>query len=544
VGQFSRTGAILLAAVGLVLLIACANVANLTLARASERVPEVAVRAALGASRPRIVAQLMTESVVLSLVGGALGALLARFGAGPLAQMIPSQASVPFLDRVSVDGRVLLFTLAISILSGVLFGLVPSRHATRLDLAQALRDAGRGSLKSPARRLREGLVAAEVALAVVIVSAAGLLLRSFAGLEGVRPGFDAARILKLRTSLRGDAFATPAARIAHFDELVRRLESVPGIASASAVSFEPPPILAGAAFGAVRIDLPGAPEAAAAAPSAIARAVLPGYFETMGIPVLKGRSILRDDTAVGRRVAVISESMARRYFADVDPVGRSFAVHGPEPQPMEIVGVVGDVITGGNDPTPQPFFYMPYSQNPLAVMSVVMRVASGDALQPAQEAERIAWSLSRSTSVYAIETLDRRIADLNWRTRFGARLLGGFALLALGLGAFGIYAVVSYTVLQRRGEIGLRIALGASRPDVLALLLGGALRPVLIGLTLGCLTSLAVARSLVGFLFGVAPGDPATHASVVLLLLLVATAGCLGPALRASRIDPVRALRG
>ncbi len=325
VGQFSRTGFILLAAVGLVLLIACANVANLTLARASERVREVAMRTALGASRARIVGQLLTESLVLSLLGGGLGALIARFGASPLARMIPSQAGVPFLDRVSVDGRVLLFTFVLSLASGVLFGLAPSRQATRLDLVQALGGGGRGGFMVPARRRREALVAAEVALAVVIVSGAGLLLRSLAGLEGMSPGFDAGRSLKFRMSLRGEEFRSPASRIAHFEELVRRLEALPGVASASIVSFEPPPVLAGAAFGAVRIDLPGASDTAASAPSAISRAVMPGYFETIGIPVRKGRGILRDDTATGRRVAAISESMARRYFPGVDPIGRSFA---------------------------------------------------------------------------------------------------------------------------------------------------------------------------------------------------------------------------
>jgi hypothetical protein len=235
--------------------------------------------------------------------------------------------------------------------------------------------------------------------------------------------------------------------------------------------------------------------------------------------------------------------MARRYFQGVDPIGRSFALHGPRPQPLEIVGVVGDIITGGTDPTPQPCFYVPYAQNPLSVMSVVMRVPEGDPVGPAREAERIAWSLSRSTSVYAIETLDRRIADLSWRTRFGALLLCGFAALALGLGVFGIYAVVSYTVFQRRGEIGLRIALGARGRDVLAMVLEGSLRPVLIGLALGSVVSLAGTRALVGLLYGVAPGDPVTLASVVLLLLVVATAASLGPALRASRVDPQAALR-
>ncbi len=540
-GQFSRTGGILLAAVGLVLLIACANVANLTLARATERSREVAVRTALGASRGRIVGQLLTESLVLSLAGGVLGAVLAQFAAAPLAGLIPAQAGVPFLDRVGIDGRVLAFTFVLSVLSGVLFGLLPSRQSARLDLVSVLREGGRGTLSAPARRLRESLVVAEVALAVVIASAAGLMLRTFTGLQGIHPGFDAERILKLRTSLRGDDFQAPSARLGHFEELKRRLEAVPGIASVSAVSFEPP-TLAGV-FGAVRLVLPDAPETAAAAPSAVGRVVMPDYFETMGIPILKGRGVTRDDVADGRRIAVISEKMAARYFADVDPLGRSFAVHGPRPQPLEVVGVSGDVMTGGTDPTPQAVFYTPYAQNPLAVMSFVLRVRDGDAMVPAREAERTAWSLPGSTNVFGIETLDRRIADLNWRSRFGALTLGAFAALALVLGAVGIYAVVSYTVFQRRGEIGVRMALGARDTEVMGMVLKDGLRLAGVGVVFGSLASLAVTRLLAGFLYGVAPGDAGTLAAVSVLLLTVAAGACLGPALRASHVEPHVALR-
>jgi len=544
VGAFSQTGAVLLAAVALVLLIACANVANLTLARASERATEVAMRTALGARRGRIVAQLLTESLVLSLLGGLAGAAVASFAAGTLAQLVPTPAGVPFLDRVALDGRVLAFTFALSVVSGLLFGLAPARSALRLDLVRVLRPGGRGSLPGGGGRLRQGLVVAEVALAVVIVSAAGLLVRSVNGLDGLRPGFDADRILKLRTSLRGEAFATPQARIAHFQELKRRLEAVPGVARASAVTFEPPPIVSGAAvFGAVRIALPDAPAEAASTPSAVSRAVLPDYFETMGIPVLSGRAITGDDTLTSRRVAVISAGMARRHFPGVDPLGRTFAVHGPDARPMEVVGVVGDVISAGLDPAPQPSFYVPYAQSPLPAMSVVMRVPEGDPARAARDAERVAWSLSGSTNVYSVETLSQRLADLNWRTRFGALLLGGFAALALLLGAAGLYAVISYGVAQRRGEIGLRMALGARARDVIGMILGGGLRLVALGLVAGVAASLAATRLLSGLLYGVAPGDPLTLAAVAGLLLLVATAACLGPAWRASRVDPQLALR-
>jgi putative ABC transport system permease protein len=541
VGQFRATGGVLLAAVALVLLIACANVANLTLVRGAERAREVAVRTALGARRGAIVRQLLTESLLVSLAGGALGALLARFGAAPLAALIPAQANVPFLDRVAVDGRVLLFALLVSVVSGVLFGLVPARHATRLDLTGALREGGRGRIGTSGRRLREAFVAAEVGLAVVVVCAAGLMLRTFAGLQQVPPGFDADRVLKLRTGVRGEDYRSPASRIAHFDELKRRLAAIPGIASVSAVAFEPPTVAG--AFGAARLALPHAPEDGAAAPSAIPRAVLPDYFETMGIPVRQGRGITADDKAGGRRVAVISDSMARRYFAGLDPLGRTFALHGPTPQPMEIVGVVGDVITSGTDPAPIPHFYVPYAQQALPVMSVVMRVPQGDPMALARAAERVAWSLTPHSNVYAIETLQARIRDLNWRTRFATLLLAGFAALALALGAAGIYAVVSYTVLQRRTEIGLRMALGARASDVAALVLRDGLRPAVMGVVAGGVASALLTRVLSGALYGVTPGDPVTLGAVAAVLLATATAACLAPAWRGARVDPQSALR-
>ncbi len=537
VGQFGPTGVILLVAVSLVLLIACANVANLTLSRASERSREVALRVALGGSRGRIVSQLLTESLLLSLAGGALGALIAFLAKDPLARMIPAQAGVPFLDRVDVDGPVLAFTLLISVASGLLFGLFPAREATRVDLVDVLREGGRSQVSPRGRRFRNGLVVAEVALAVVVAAAAGLMVRSFDGLSGVSPGFDAERVLTLRTSLRGDEFATPASRLAHFEELKRRLETIPGIARASATSFEPPMPAAGV-FGGVRLSLPGLPEDAASAPSAVASIVMPDFFETLGVPVIKGRGITADDRADSRRVVVINRSMAEKYFPGLDPLGRTFAFYGPNPSPMEIVGVVGDVMSTGTDPAPRPVFYTPYAQNPIPVMTVLMRVPQGNPMTVAREAEAVAWSLSRSTNVYFIQTLARKIEDLNWRPRLGASLLGAFALLALILGAVGIYAVISYTVLQRQTEIGLRMALGARGSGVLALVLRGGLSLTSKGVLSGLVASLLATRALKGFLYGVSPNDPLTLASVSLLLLLVATVACLIPALRASRLNP------
>jgi putative ABC transport system permease protein len=537
VGQFGPTGVILLAAVSLVLLIACANVANLTLSRASERSREVALRVALGGSGGRIVSELMTESLLLSLTGGALGVLIALLTKDPLARMIPAQAGVPFLDRVSIDGPVLLFTLLISVVSGLLFGLFPAREATRVDLVEVLREGGRHQVSSRGRRFRSGLVMAEVALAVVVAAFAGLMLRTFDGLRDVPPGFDADRVLTLRTSLRGEEFATPASRLGHFEELKRRLEAIPGIASVSATSFEPPFPAAGV-FGGVRISIPGVADDAASATSAVPSIVMPDFFSTLGVPVIKGRGVTADDGPDSRRIAVISQAMADKYFPGVDPIGRAFSFHGPKAAPMEIVGVVGDVMSAGTDPAPRPVFYTPYAQNPLPIMTVLMRVPHGDPMALARDAEAVAWSRSRSTNVYFIQTLARKIADLNWRPRLGASLLGVFAGLALVLGALGIYAVISYTVLQRRTEIGLRMAMGARASAVLALILRGGLGLTAQGVMGGLVASLLATRVLKGFLYGVAPNDPLTLIAVSLILFLVASIACLVPAVRASRLNP------
>jgi ABC-type antimicrobial peptide transport system permease subunit len=294
---------------------------------------------------------------------------------------------------------------------------------------------------------------------------------------------------------------------------------------------------------AVRLRLPGQAADAAGAPSAVSRAVLPDYFDTMEIPIVSGRALGREDRRESRRVAVISRTMARRYFPDVDPVGRSFSIDGAGGQPIEIVGVAGDVMTAGVDPAPQPVFYLPHAQNPLAVMTVVMRVTRGDPAAVAREAERIAWSISPSTNVYAVETMTQYLADLNWRARFAAVALGGFAILGIVLAAAGLYAVVAYTVLQRRGEIGLRMALGAGARAVVAMILGDALGPVIAGIVAGNVASAVLTRSMRGLLYGVAPGDPATLAAVSVALVLLAAGACLVPAIAASRVDPQIALK-
>ena len=541
VGAFDRLAALVLCAVGLVLLIACANVTNLALARGTERSSEIALRAALGASYGRIVRGLIAESVALSVAGGAAGTFIAAFGIPALVHLIPPSAGVPFVDRAAIDGRVLGFTIVLSIVCGALSSLLPSRQASRVDLIDVLRGTGRGHVSTVAGRWRRVLVAGEVALAVVVIACALLLAQTLVALEHASAGFDIAHVAKLRMSIRGESFQKPAARVAHFEELQRRLAAVPGVASVSGTTFEPP--LPAGQVSSVRIRIPGTPDDSGAPPAAAFRAVMADYFDTIGTPILRGRGITRADRQDGARVAVISESLARKYFAGVDPIGRSFSLDGAGMGPMRIVGVSADVITAGTDPAPQPVFYAPYAQNAGFVMTMVMRVPRGNAASVLVEAEKIAWAISPSTNVYAVETMAQRMDTLNWRPRFAAIVLGGFALLGLVLAVAGLYAIVSYTVIQRRGEIGLRMALGASGRDILLDVIGDGVRTVAVGLAIGNLAALAFTRLLAGMLYGVTPNDPATLVAVSVGMLGVAVCACAAPAFAASRVDPQLALR-
>jgi putative ABC transport system permease protein len=544
VGAIRPLLVVLLAAVGLVLLIACANVANLTLAKATERGREISLRTALGASRLRLTRQLLTESVLLAGLGGIVGVALAAGCLRPILRLIPPDA-VPFLDEVSLDRGVLLFTLAISLFTGVVFGLAPARHAGKIDLIDSLKQGGRSSsLSGGARRFGNLIVVAEVALALVLMAGAGLMIQSLRNLKGFDPGFDVERILSLRNSLRGQAFAEPHQRIDHFQELARRLESLPGVESSSGVSFSPPLLPFQATFFAV----PGEPLEPGHEPVATSRSVLAGYFETMGIRLLRGRPLGMGDLADSTPVVVVNEILARRYFADRDPIGEYLAIErSPVPQitagiQRQIVGVVGNVRSTGANPESLPIIYYPFAQVPMGVMTMVMKV-EGDPNALAKAAEREAWGMGGDVNVYQVETMADRIARLDFGSQMSTLLLGAFAFLALALGAAGIYAVISYTVANRTHEFGVRMALGASRRDVLALVLGGGLKLTMIGIVAGIIASLALARLIANLLYGVGTSDVATLASVSAILVGVAALASLVPAYRASRVDPILTLR-
>ena len=543
-GSVQETLYVLLAAVGFILLMACANVANLTLARAAGRSQEMALRRALGASGWRLSRQLLVESLMLAAFGGVLGVALAAFSLGPLLQLIPAGASVPFLDNVALDAGVLAFTFMLTMLTGVLFGLVPARKAASSNLNDALRLGGR-SKPHGSQRLGNALVVAEVTLALMLLAGAGLVIQSFRNLRGFHPGFDAEQVLTIRNSLRGDMFREPNQIVAHFEELAARLEALPGVASVSATSFVPPLN----AFRATSFRIPGDEVDIGNDPTATARALLPGYFRTMGIPVLSGRALGERGREQGAPVVVINETLARLYFGDRDPVGDTLVIaSSPQREIMaiagerQIVGVVGNVRTAGTDPTPLPVIYLPHRQAPVAIMNLVMR-AEGDPESLAREAEATAWNMPGDINVYGTEVLSERIRSFEWTSDVSALLLGAFAVLALVLGAAGIYAVVSYTVAKQTREIGLRMALGAERYTVVRMVVTHALKLAFCGIALGLTGAFLLARSLGSLLYGVSVTDTATFTAAALSMLAVASIASVVPAWRASRIDPIVALR-
>ena len=542
-GQIKTMLFVLLTAVGFVLLLACANVANLTLARSSGRSAEIALRRALGASGWRLSRQLLVESFVLALFGGALGLLFAAAGLGPLLRLIPAGASVPFLDHVTLDRGVLMFTLALSVFTGVLFGVVPARKAAAADLNDSLRLGGRSGARGSGR-FGDALVVAEVVIALVLIAGAGLVVQSFKNLKAFHPGFEAERVLTVRNSLRGESFAEPYQRIAHFEALRSRLAQLPGVTVASATSFVPPL----GAFRATTFRIPGEDVEPGNEPTATARALLPDYFRTMGIPVVSGRPLGDEDREDGPPVVVINETLARLYFAGRDAVGESLIVVScPQPELMaiqserQIVGVVGNVRTAGTDPTPLPVIYMPHRQAPVAIMSMVL-ASVGEPSSLAREAEATAWNMSGDVNVYGTEVLSDRIDRFEWSSNVSALLLGAFAVLALVLGAAGIYAVISYTVARRTREIGLRMALGADRGSVLKMVLVHGLKLAGIGVVVGVGLALVLARFLGSLLYGVSAHDVATFAAASVALMGVAAIASLVPAWRASRVDPMWAL--
>lgn len=534
---------VLLAAVGCVLLIACANVANLLLARATARRREIAVRSALGASRWRVVRQLLTESVLLAIAGGAAGLLLASFGTDLLIAITPDD--IPRIAETSVDGRVLIFTLAVTTITGLIMGIIPAINASRLDLNEMLKEGGRGSAGGRRGSVRGALVIAEVAVAVTLLVGAGLLAQSFLRLTNVDPGFNPDQLLTLRVGLPGGLYETSEQITTFHERLLERIGTLPGIANYSTVT--PLPLSrgeVGVGFSVEgRANTTGRPYPY---PTTL-RLVGPDYFNTMGIALRQGRGVTDRDKFGSPNVIVINESLARRYFADEDPIGRridpSMSFDENDPAMREIVGVVADTRPRGPNVPSEPEVYVPISQLPaLGSITLVIR-ASSDPQSLIGAVRHEISKLDSKVPVYDVRTLEDYLSETIAQPRFNSLLSGIFASVALLLTGIGLYGVISYSVSQSTQEIGVRMALGAQPRDVLMLIIGKGMLLTLIGLALGLIAAFLLTRLMESLLYGVTATDPVTFAMVALALASVALLACYVPARRATKIDPMVALR-
>jgi putative ABC transport system permease protein len=540
VGGLRPTLWTLFGAVAFVLLIACANVGNLLLARSTARRKEFAVRSALGAGRARIVRQLLTESVLLALAGGAVGLLLALWGTGIIGSL--GAQVTPLLAGVAVDYRVLAFTLLISILAGVFFGLAPALQVSKPDLNESLKEGGRaGGAGERGERLRSALIVSEMALALVLLACAGLLIKSVVRLRAVDPGFKPERLLTADISLPESRYPDNASQAAFFERLAARLETQPGVEAAGFTSVLP----FGDNFDGRALAVEDQPRPRGQEISVDLYIETPDYLRAMQIPLVEGRAIDEHDTADTTPVALVNETMARGLWPGESAIGRRVKFPGSEkhPQPWRtVVGVVRDVKQYGLDRDDKMQLYLPEQQYPTSGMTVVMRTSSDPAgmTNALRGAVREA---DKDLAVFDVATMDELLASSMALRRFSMMLLGVFACVAVLLAGVGIYGVISYSVTQRTREIGIRIALGAQRTDVLLLVVRRGLLLACAGIALGTGGGLVVTRVMSGLLFGVGAKDPFTFAAVAALLACVALVACLVPARRATKVDPMVALR-
>jgi putative ABC transport system permease protein len=526
----------LMAAVGVVILIACANVANLLLVRASVREKEIAIRMALGAGGRRLVVQMLTESLVLALAGGALGILLAWSAIAPIQTL--GAGSIPRVLDVTLDRTVLGFAVLVSLLTGVLFGLAPAWQASRGGVGAVLKEGGRSSVTSGGRWIRSVLLVAEVALSLVLLVGASLLLRSFAKITGVDPGFTTEGVLAFRVALPQTSYPEEHNRIAFYDRLLDTLRSSPGIESAGIVQTAP---MRGSYT--LSFSVEGRPPAPAGEePSANHRVISPEYFKALGIPLRRGRLFNDRDTDSSPKVAIVDESFVRRHFSKEDPIGRGIDIGNGTDGFYEIVGVVGDVHHGGLDAEVRPTMYVPYKQDVFSSMWVMVKTR-GDASAQAGLVRGAVREIDGTLPAFSIMPLDQIVSESVAQRRFSMLLLSLFAFVALFLAAVGLYGVVAYSVSQRTQEIGVRMAIGAQRGDVLRMVLGSGMKLAILGVAIGVAAALALAGLLASMLFGVTPFDPASYAITSAVLLLIAALACYVPARRAMGVDPLTALR-
>jgi predicted permease len=542
VGDIKPALLILLGAVGFVLLVACANVANLLLARAAVRHKEIAVRLALGARRWRLVRQLLTESLLLSAMGGAVGLLLAIGGVNLLKAFIPDNVSQ--VTEVSVDANVLAFTLGVSLLTGLIFGLVPALQTSRFDLNDALKEGGRDSSAGQhGNHIRNLLVVGEVAVSLVLLIGAGLLIHSFVRLRSVDPGFRTDNLLTMRIALPRLKYPDHPRRTAFFEELLSRVQRVPGVRSAAVANWIPL-TLQGDTFG---ISVEGRPDPGAQEmPDVVTRVVSFDYLNTMGIQLLRGRHFDdQQDRTDSAPVAIISETTARRLWPDEDPLGKRLRPGGADSEEpwITVIGVAEDVRQFELTAEPRLQMYLANVQPSYFVPGHLVVRTDIDPMSLAGAVRQAVWEIDKDQPVSDVRSMDQIFAESIAHQRFSMVLLGTFAAVAMLLGTVGIYGVMSYTVAQRKHEIGVRMALGAGTGNVVSLIVGHGLKLTLIGVVVGLAAAFVLSRVMQSLLFGITATDPATFIAIPLVLMAAATLASYVPARRASKIDPVIALR-
>jgi len=538
VGKVQPYLRLLFAAVGFVLLIACANVASLMLARVTARHKEVAIRMAIGASRWRVVRQLLIESILLSSVSGLAGLLIAYWGTDLLVAMAPTE--VPRLGEVGLRAPVFVWTLAVSMINGLVFGLAPALGASKPDLNESLKEGGRTAAATGRSRMRNLLVVSELALALVLLIGAGLMIRSFARLQNVSPGFDPKNLLTMNISLPRQKYGENATISSFFNRLLEAVGSVPGVEAVGGID----PLPLGGSDGTTGFVVEGAPSRAVGdRPEVGERTITSQYFDAMRIPVLKGRAFSESDREDAPRVVIINEALAQRFWPDEEAIGKRLGFRAKEPQIWhEVVGIVGNVKHRSLDADPKPELYFPYSQYPGTFMTLVARTAS-DPVNAIPAIRNQVLALDADQPVFDIKTMNERLSKSIAVSRFIMLMLVAFAGLSTLLAAVGIYGLMAYTVAQRTHEIGVRMALGAEASDVVKLVLRQGLKLVVAGVGLGVAGALALTRLMQSMLFNLSPTDPLTFTVISAILAGVALAACFLPARRATKVDPMVALR-
>jgi predicted permease len=531
---------ILCGAVGLLLLIACANVAALLLSRALARRKEMAIRAALGARRAALIGQLLAESVLLALAGGAFGIALSAWGTHALAAL--GQGSLPRVEEIGIDWRVMAFTAALSLITGVLFGLLPAMQLSRQDLNPMLRAEGRGSAGSRRRNHARGaLVVAQVALSMVLLVGAGLLIRSFVRLRNVSAGFDARNVLTMKIALPPARYPKGPQMAAFYDQVVKQVSVMPGVQSAAVCSALP---VRPVRFSPVLVE--GQPNFStetplAARPILAIQMVSPAYFRTLRVSLREGREFTEGDSAEEPLVAMVNETLVRRYWPRDNPIGKHLLL-GRMVRPTEVVGVAADVNNLSLAAAPEAEVYVPFPQRPWASMNLILRTA-GDPHNWAAAARAAVAAVDRDQPVTGVNTMEEVLATSTAQQRFSVFLLGVFSMTALLLAAVGLYGAIAYSVAERTQEMGIRIALGAATGDILRMIVGQGLTLTLAGLAIGTMAALALTRLMSGLLFQVSAADPASFAASALLFAAIAALASYLPARRATRVDPTEALR-